>query len=195
MKDKGGEDGAGKLDYALDGTGQPYTTLSYANGPGHTGSSNQQPVGPKRYPHNPSSFEPANGRPNLREVDTEHPDYMQEALVPMKSESHGGEDVGIWARGPGSKAIRGTLEQNAIYHMIVQATPALRERLCQAGTCDDKGVLCSCRHRRPSNARPRPSDRAAGPPSLPAAALRGRWQCLACWSVPMHRHRHRHASC
>jgi len=140
VKDKGGEDGAGKLDYALDGTGQPYTTLSYANGPGHTGSSNQQPAGPKRYPHNPSSFEPANGRPNLREVDTEHPDYMQEALVPMKSESHGGEDVGIWARGPGSKAIRGTLEQNAIYHMIVQATPALRERLCQAGTCDDKGV-------------------------------------------------------
>ncbi|WP_248793049.1 alkaline phosphatase, partial [Escherichia coli] len=42
VKDKGGEDGAGKLDYALDGTGQPYTTLSYANGPGHTGSSNQQ---------------------------------------------------------------------------------------------------------------------------------------------------------
>ncbi len=30
VKDKGGEDGAGKLDYALDGTGQPYTTLSYA---------------------------------------------------------------------------------------------------------------------------------------------------------------------
>lgn len=140
MKDKGGEDGAGKLDLALDGNGQPYTTLSYANGPGHTGTSNQQPAGPKRYPHNPSSFEPANGRPNLHDVDTEHPDYMQEALVPMKSESHGGEDVGIWARGPGSKAIRGTLEQNAIYHMIVQATPALRDRLCKAGTCDDKGV-------------------------------------------------------
>ncbi|HDS1220236.1 TPA: alkaline phosphatase [Stenotrophomonas maltophilia] len=140
VKDKGGEDGAGKLDYALDGNGQPYTTLSYANGPGHTGSTNQQPAGSKRYPHNPSSFEPAKGRPDLHDVDTEHPDYMQEALVPMKSESHGGEDVGIWARGPGSKAIRGTLEQNTIYHMIVQAAPALRDRLCQAGTCDDKGV-------------------------------------------------------
>lgn len=128
VKDKGGEDGAGKLDYALDGTGQPYTTLSYANGPGHTGSSNQQPAGAKRYPHNPSSFEPANGRPNLREVDTEHPDYMQEALVPMKSESHGGEDVGIWARGPGSKAIRGTLEQNAIDPFISYGAGLRRRR-------------------------------------------------------------------
>jgi len=140
VQDKGGEDGLGKLDLARDGMGQPYTTLTYANGPGHTGASNQQPAGPKRYPHNPSSFEAANGRPDLTQVDTAHPDYMQEALVPGKSESHGGEDVGIWARGPGSDAIRGTLEQNTIYHMIVQATPRLRERLCQAGTCDANGV-------------------------------------------------------
>lgn len=140
VQDKGGEDGLGKLDLARDGMGQPYTTLTYANGPGYTGATNQQPAGPKRYPHNPSSFEAADGRPDLAQVDTEHPDYMQEALVPGKSESHGGEDVGIWARGPGSRAIRGTLEQNAIYHMIVQATPRLRERLCQAGTCDANGV-------------------------------------------------------
>ena len=140
VKDKGGEDGLGALDLARDGGGQPYTTLSYANGPGFTGATNQQPAGAKRYPHNPSSFDPATGRPDLTAVDTEHPDYMQEALVPGKSESHGGEDVGIWARGPGSTAIRGTLEQNAIYHMIVQATPRLRERLCQAGTCDGNGV-------------------------------------------------------
>lgn len=140
VKDKGGEDGAGKLELARDALNQPYTTLTYANGPGYTGASNQQPQGSKRYPHNPSTFEPTTGRPDLTNVDTTHPDYMQEALVPARSESHGGEDVGIWARGPGSKAIRGTLEQNAIYHMIVQATPRLRERLCQADTCDDNGV-------------------------------------------------------
>ncbi len=140
VKDKGGEDGAGALDVARDGLGLPYTTLSYANGPGYTGATNQQPAGPKVYPHNPSSFDPAAGRPDLSQVDTEHPDYMQEALVPTKSETHGGEDVGIWARGPGSKAIRGTMEQNTIYHMIVQATPRLRQRLCQAGTCDARGV-------------------------------------------------------
>ena len=140
VKDKGGEDGMGALDLARDGMGMPYTTLSYANGPGYTGASNQQPAGPKRFPHSPSSFETANGRPDLTHVDTEHPDYMQEALVPSKSESHGGEDVGIWARGPGSKAVRGTMEQNTIYHLIVQATPRLRERLCALGTCDAQGV-------------------------------------------------------
>ncbi|HEX7990192.1 MAG TPA: alkaline phosphatase [Stenotrophomonas sp.] len=140
VKDKGGEDGMGALDLARDGMGMPYTTLSYANGPGYTGASNQQPAGPKRFPHSPSSFETANGRPDLTHVDTEHPDYMQEALVPSKSESHGGEDVGIWARGPGSKAVRGTMEQNTIYHLIVQSTPRLRERLCALGTCDAHGV-------------------------------------------------------
>lgn len=140
VKDKGGEDGMGALDLARDGMGMPYTTLSYANGPGYTGATNQQPAGPKKFPHNPSSFEQANGRPDLTHVDTEHADYMQEALVPSKSESHGGEDVGIWARGPGSSAVRGTMEQNTIYHLIVQATPRLRERLCALTTCSADGV-------------------------------------------------------
>jgi len=36
--------------------------------------------------------------------------------------------------------VRGTLEQNTIFHLIVQATPKLRERLCAAGTCDANGV-------------------------------------------------------
>jgi len=134
-----GEDGDPNS-YARDASGLPYTTLSYANGPGHTGASNRQPAGPKRFLHSPSNIEPADGRPNLTDIDTEHPDYLQEALVPMGSESHGGEDVGIWARGPGSSAIRGTVEQNAIYHFIVQSTPRLRQTLCEAGTCDANGV-------------------------------------------------------
>ena len=135
----GGEDGgAGGL--ARDLTGLPYTTLSYANGPGHTGASDRQAAGPKRFPHAPRTMEPVQGRPDLSQVDTEAPDYLQEALVPLKGETHGGEDVGIWARGPGSAAVRGTIEQNAIYHVIVQATPRLRQRLCAAGTCDGNGV-------------------------------------------------------
>ncbi|MBB6366753.1 alkaline phosphatase [Xanthomonas sacchari] len=134
-----GED-ANTGDLALDGNGQPYATLSYANGPGYTGASNQQLAGVKTFPHAPSSFEPANGRPDLTHVDTESPDFMQEALVPTKAETHGGDDVGIWARGPGSNAFRGSLEENVIYHVIVQATPTLRARLCQAGTCNGDGV-------------------------------------------------------
>ncbi|MET0321815.1 MAG: alkaline phosphatase, partial [Duganella sp.] len=118
----------------------PYTTLSYANGPGYTGASSSQPGGPKQYPHMGKDYEPAEGRPDLRNVDTEHPDYMQEATVPLPNETHGGDDVGIWATGPGSAAFHGTVEQNTIYHLIVQATPKLRQRLCKAGTCDADGV-------------------------------------------------------
>src|SRR5690606_29065817 len=124
----------------LDSLGLPYTTLAYANGSGYTGESARQSAGPKRLPHSPGGYSPATGRPDLRGVDTTDPDYLQEALVPMHDETHGGEDVGIWARGPGSDAFRGTMEQNVLYHLIVQAAPRLRERLCAAGTCDADGV-------------------------------------------------------
>ena len=127
-------------DYARDLLGLPYTTLVYANGPGYAGASATQPAGPKAHPHAAQGIVPLSGRPDLTMVDTEHPDYMQEALVPMTSESHGGDDVGIWARGPGASAFRGTLEQHVIYHVIVQATPRLREQLCLRGTCDTAGI-------------------------------------------------------
>ena len=125
---------------ARDALGLPYTTLSYANGPGYPGASASQPEGPKRHFHAARDTRPHAGRPDLTSVDTTHPDYMQEAMVPLASETHGGEDVGIWARGPGSAAFRGTLEQNVIYHVIVQATPTLRGQLCANGSCDASGV-------------------------------------------------------
>ncbi len=139
VRGTGGEDGD-RSQYARDLAGQTYTTLSYANGPGYPGASNAQPEGPKKFLREPSDIAAAHGRPNLDAVDTEAPDYLQESMVPMKAESHGGEDVGVWATGPGSTAIRGTLEQNTLYHVIVQATPKLRERLCAAGTCNADGV-------------------------------------------------------
>ncbi|RXR05360.1 alkaline phosphatase [Pseudoxanthomonas composti] len=127
-------------DYAKDLRGLPYTTLSYANGPGNTGASDKQPAGSKHFSHEPKQITSEARRPDLTQVDTTVPDYLQESLVPLSSESHGGDDVGIWSRGPGSQAFRGSLEQNAIYHVLVQATPRLRQRLCQAGTCDAQGV-------------------------------------------------------
>lgn len=133
-----GEENSGGL--AMDATGLPYTTLGYANGPGYTGATSTQKAGSKRFPHVGSGYEPANGRPDLTHVDTAGPDYMQESVLPLSSETHGGEDVGIWARGPGSEAIRGSLEQNAIFHVLLQATPRLRQRLCDAGGCDKSGI-------------------------------------------------------
>ncbi|MDR7099481.1 alkaline phosphatase [Lysobacter niabensis] len=130
----------GKDAYARDLLGLPYTTLNYANGPGYTGESDVQPAGPKRNPHEPRRIKPAIGRPDLTNVDTTDPDYLQEAIAPFTQESHGGEDVGIWARGPGSDAVRGSVEQNTIFHFMLQAMPALRARLCTAGDCDGNGV-------------------------------------------------------
>lgn len=133
-------EGDGADDYARDALGLPYTTLGYANGPGYVGATDQQPEGPKRHPHPVSGAQHAKGRPDLTAVDTAHPDYLQEATLPFGAESHGGDDVGIWARGPGSHAVRGSLEQNAIFHLMLQATPALRAAACRAGGCDRNGV-------------------------------------------------------
>jgi alkaline phosphatase len=121
VKGISGED-AGAGPYALDKLGLPYTTLGYANGPGYV---------------EPDLGKP---RPDLSNVDTEALDYLQEAHVPMGAETHGGDDVGVWARGPGSDAVRGSIEENVLYHFLVQATPALRARLCAAGTCNEDGV-------------------------------------------------------
>ncbi|MGH8076125.1 MAG: alkaline phosphatase [Lysobacter sp.] len=128
-------------DYARDALGLPYTTLNYSNGPGYVGASAQQPEGPKRFPHELSGAQPAkHGRPDLSKVDTEDADYLQEAIAPFSNESHGGDDVGIWARGPGSEAVRGSVEQNAIFHFMLQAMPALRSKACDVGACDRNGV-------------------------------------------------------
>jgi alkaline phosphatase len=88
----------GKL--AKDAQGKPYTTLSYANGPGYVNGDK---------------------RPDLTHVDTTSPDYKQAATIPMESESHSGEDVPIYATGAGSQTVHGTIEQNVIYHIMKHA--------------------------------------------------------------------------
>ena len=140
VKGGSGEGGdPGKL--ARDANGRPYTTLGYGNGPGYAGATTASPEGPKAFNHDTRGFQPARrGRPDLTAVDTTGPDYLQEAMLPLGSETHGGEDVGVWARGPGSAAVRGSIEQNALFHIMLQATPRLRQALCAKGLCDASGV-------------------------------------------------------
>lgn len=111
---------AGRL--ATDASGRPFTTLTYANGPGHVARSASQPAGSKRFPHFAARYEtdPVS-RPDLREVDTEAPDYLQEAAVPMSAESHAGEDVPLYAGGPGSQWLGGSIEQHLIFHVMREA--------------------------------------------------------------------------
>ncbi|MFB3117526.1 MAG: alkaline phosphatase [Myxococcota bacterium] len=107
---------------ALDALGLPFTTLGYQNGPGYTGASRDQPEGPKFHPHDPRVFGGiTRGRPDLTEVDTADPDYLQEGAVPLSSETHSGEDVAVYARGPGSRLFHGVQEQDYIYHAMLEA--------------------------------------------------------------------------
>ena len=89
----------GALAPTLDSHKLPFTTLAYANGPGAR----------------------PGARPNLSSVDTTQLEYLQEALVPLASETHGGEDVAIYARGPKAYLVRGSMEQNWIFHVMREA--------------------------------------------------------------------------
>lgn len=120
---------------ALDALGLPYTTLGYGSGPGYAGASDVQPAGPKRFPHRPKAFTPATGRPDLGQVDTTDPDFLQDAPVPMGSETHGSEDVGVWASGPGASSVHGSIEQHEVFHLLLQAQPALRALMCELDYC------------------------------------------------------------
>jgi alkaline phosphatase len=58
---------------------------------------------------------------DLGTVDTEAEGYHQEALVGLAGETHGGDDVALYARGPGARVVRGSMDQNEIYHVMRRA--------------------------------------------------------------------------
>ena len=117
-----GEDSTGS-EFAVDKLGLPYTTLGYANGPGYVRAETRcAATGPRRCRHaTPSTI--------CRKR------WCRWAPKPTAATmSASGR------RGPGAEAVRGSVEQNVLFHFIVQATPALRERLCAANTCNEDGV-------------------------------------------------------
>jgi len=111
-----------KDELTLDMLGKPYTTLSYANGPGYSGESNSQAEGPKHFPHSVKKFHGiTKGRPDLAAVATNDENYLQESTAPLGYETHAGEDVAIYARGPSAWLFSGVVEQNYIFHAITEA--------------------------------------------------------------------------
>lgn len=48
-------------------------------------------------------------------------DYVQQSAVPLGSETHGGEDVALLARGPMAHLFQGVYEQNYIAHAMAYA--------------------------------------------------------------------------
>jgi len=107
---------------AKDQLGLPCTTLGYQSGPGYTGASDAQPEGAKHFPYSPRKVQGITaGRPDLTDIDTADPSYLQEATIPLRYGTHGGEDVTIHAGGPGAALFDGVQEQHFIYHAVVEA--------------------------------------------------------------------------
>lgn len=79
---------------------KPYTTLGYYSG---SGAKTDQL------------------REDLSKVDTTVRDFKQQALLPFMRETHGGEDVAIYAMGPSAHLIRGVVEENYIFHVMYHA--------------------------------------------------------------------------
>ncbi len=90
-----GEDGGDGMSPVLAADGKPYTTLGYANGPGAL-------KGERQVPETGIAA-------------------RQQATVPTGGETHAGEDVALFATGPGAERARGVIEQNLIYSIIRKA--------------------------------------------------------------------------
>ncbi|MBA6411253.1 alkaline phosphatase [Pseudoalteromonas sp. 5Ae-yellow] len=102
----------GATEPSLAADDMPYTTVGYTNGGGfrNLGSETDADAG--------YAFVPVTGRVDLTDVDTTTPGFHQEALVPMGSETHAGEDVGVYAMGPGAHLVTGTNEQSFLFHVM-----------------------------------------------------------------------------
>jgi alkaline phosphatase len=86
----------------LMGDEKPFTTLGYYVGPGAGW------VG--------------GTRPDLSETDTiTDKNFIQQAAIPAEDDVHGGEDVAVYARGPGAGRIHGVMEQNEIFNAMDEA--------------------------------------------------------------------------
>jgi alkaline phosphatase len=94
-------DGHPKKEAALDLEGNTYTSLTYRDGPGASAHSDK---------HSMIGYE-----------EVQQPNYQQLALVPMDYETHGGEDVALYAIGPQAQLFSGTLEQHWVFHALKYA--------------------------------------------------------------------------
>ncbi|XP_041118911.1 intestinal-type alkaline phosphatase-like [Polyodon spathula] len=80
---------------------KPYTSILYGNGPGYATENGIRPV--------------------VNATTADDKDYLQQAAVPLDSETHGGEDVAILAKGPMAHLFHGVQEQNYIAHVMAYA--------------------------------------------------------------------------
>jgi alkaline phosphatase len=100
----------GHVSPSPDRNGIAYTVLGYHNGPGYRNTSRIDP-----------RIDPFLGLGGATPTGPAHPAYFQEAAVPLGSETHSGEDVAIYAIGPGAELVRGTVKNTHIFHVMKKA--------------------------------------------------------------------------
>uniref|UniRef100_A0A8U7P3S3 Alkaline phosphatase, tissue-nonspecific isozyme n=1 Tax=Corvus moneduloides TaxID=1196302 RepID=A0A8U7P3S3_CORMO len=83
-------------------TANPSPSILYGNGPGY-------------------KIVAVRARENVSAVDFAHADYQAQSAVPLRQETHGGEDVAVFARGPMAHLLHGVHEQNYIPHAMAYA--------------------------------------------------------------------------
>lgn len=88
---------------------KPYTVINYVNGKGNIEHSNKNVAA-------------QTGRiADLSSIDTNDLDFHQEANIPLEQETHGGEDVQIFAGGPDAQLFHGVQEQSYIFYVMKDA--------------------------------------------------------------------------
>ncbi|XP_062402061.1 alkaline phosphatase, tissue-nonspecific isozyme [Sardina pilchardus] len=120
---------------------KPFTSILYGNGPG---------------------YKLINGlRENVSTVDYQQNNYRAQSAVPLSYETHGGEDVAIFSKGPLAHLLHGVKEQNYIPHVMAYAACVGQNRE-------------HCRAASSGGLRPSPSPGAV-PVSVLAVALTLAW--------------------
>ena len=92
------ETGYPKPDPVLALDGKPYTTLGY---------------------HNGTNTRTADD--DLSNENVQSKDYKQQTAVELYGETHGGEDVALFAKGPGADQVKGVIDQAEIFDIMTNA--------------------------------------------------------------------------
>uniref|UniRef100_A0A665XCK4 Alkaline phosphatase n=1 Tax=Echeneis naucrates TaxID=173247 RepID=A0A665XCK4_ECHNA len=105
---------------------KPFTSILYGNGPGYKIVSG--------------------GRENISTIDYTENDYQAQAAVPLSMETHGGEDVAVFAKGPLAHLFHGVHEQNYIPHVMAYAACIGQNKkhcVSQSGTDGLIALICN----------------------------------------------------
>ena len=80
----------------------------------------QAPINIITYGNGPN-FNSSRNRTHLSTLNTNSTSYLSPTALPLRSETHGGDDVPVFAQGPWSHLFTGIMEQNTIAHKMAYA--------------------------------------------------------------------------